>query len=84
MRAGDEVRFRVRTVNFTQITTTAKGRIAVTNTEAAPVVDPNSVPVEPTRRRSTSFDLSKEEESPSAMQIIGCCNEDGLGLLNWW
>ena len=84
MRVGDEVRYRVRTVNFTQVTTTAKGRVATTNTEAAPVVDPNSIPVEPTRRRSTSVDLTQEEESPSAMQIVGCCNEDGLGLTGWW
>lgn len=84
MRIGEEVRFRVRSVNFTQVTTTAKGRVATTNTVAAPVVDQNSIPAEPTRRRSTSVDLSQEDESPSAMQVVGCCNEDGLGLTGWW
>jgi hypothetical protein len=87
MRTGDDVRYRVRTVNFTQVTTTAKGRVATTSTEAAPpvtIVDPNLIPSEPTRKRSTSIDLSQEDESPSAMQIIGCCNEDGLGLSGWW
>ena len=86
MRTGDRIRFRVRTVNFTHVTSTAKGRVATTNTEAASMatVNTNSIPAEPTRKRSTSVDLSQEEESPSAMQIIGCVNEDGLGLIDWW
>ncbi len=103
MRVGDEVRFRVRSINFTQVTTTAKGRIATTNTsEATSVImsderiqnisNPTTQPLpfaqledgSVTRKRSSSVDLSNEEELPAAMQIVGCCNEDGLGLLSWW
>jgi hypothetical protein len=38
----------------------------------------------PVRRRSSSFDIPKESEIPPYMQIIGCINEDGLGLTQWW
>jgi DNA-directed RNA polymerase III subunit RPC8 len=36
------------------------------------------------RKRSTSFDVSKDVEPPAAMQIIASINEDGLGLPTWW
>jgi DNA-directed RNA polymerase III subunit RPC8 len=109
-----QIRFRVRTINFTRVTTTAKGITATTTSEthsssvggiiatsagvsaaasgggpgeadssSAALLDLPGVP--PVRRkRSTSFDLDKEQEAPSAMQIIGCINEDGLGLTAWW
>jgi DNA-directed RNA polymerase III subunit RPC8 len=109
-----QIRFRVRTINFTRVTTTAKGITATVTSEThsgsgggiiatsagvssaagasaasgggpgeAELLDLPGVP--PVRRkRSTSFDLDKEQEAPSAMQIIGCINEDGLGLTAWW
>jgi hypothetical protein len=36
------------------------------------------------RRRSSSSLGLREDEAPSAMQIVGCINEDGLGLVSWW
>lgn len=42
-----------------------------------------SVPL-PVRKRSSSFDIPKESDIPPAMQIVGCINEDGLGLTSWW
>ena len=38
----------------------------------------------PVRRRSSSVGLQEADEIPAAMQIIGCANEDGLGLVSWW
>ncbi|CAM9314558.1 unnamed protein product [Chrysoparadoxa australica] len=31
-----------------------------------------------------SVDLGRTEQTPSAMEIVGNINEDGLGLVSWW
>ncbi|KDO30114.1 hypothetical protein SPRG_05306 [Saprolegnia parasitica CBS 223.65] len=75
MYLHEEVRFRVTNINFTRVTKTAKG-IQATVTEAADSAS--------SRRRSSSVDLSEHDPKPSAMQIIGTIDEDGLGLSSWW
>ena len=36
------------------------------------------------RRSSSSMGLPPDENLPSVMQVIGCVNEEGLGLVSWW
>ena len=36
------------------------------------------------RRSSSSIGLPPDENLPSVMQVIGCVNEEGLGLVSWW
>eukprot|EP00607_Mallomonas_marina_P008268 CAMPEP_0182417462 /NCGR_PEP_ID=MMETSP1167-20130531/1955_1 /TAXON_ID=2988 /ORGANISM="Mallomonas Sp, Strain CCMP3275" /LENGTH=124 /DNA_ID=CAMNT_0024591069 /DNA_START=492 /DNA_END=862 /DNA_ORIENTATION=- len=100
----EEIRFRVRTVNFTKVVTNAKGMQATTTSEtkaesgqpSAQIMNLN--PLHKTsgmnvsenkdempmsiRRRSSSIGLLDDDEMPSAMQIIGCVNEDGLGPIS--
>ncbi|OQR83913.1 DNA-directed RNA polymerase III subunit RPC8 [Achlya hypogyna] len=75
MYLHEEIRFRVTNINFTRVTKTAKG-IQATITEAT---DSST-----SRRRSSSVDLSDHDPKPSALQIIGTIDEDGLGLSSWW
>mmetsp|Transcript_24594 Transcript_24594/g.36221 ORF Transcript_24594/g.36221 Transcript_24594/m.36221 type:complete len:158 (+) Transcript_24594:128-601(+) len=86
MQAGDKIRFRVRTIDFTSLTTTAKGITATTTSEMKSNTndDIDDTPLPGVRRRSTSIDLGKDAEVPSAMRIMGCVNEDGLGVTSWW
>jgi DNA-directed RNA polymerase III subunit RPC8 len=79
MEPKEEIRFRVRTINFTRITTSAKGIQSTTTTEGQSNNDITGL----TRRRSSSMGVS-EDEVPASMQIIGSINEDGLGLVSWW
>jgi DNA-directed RNA polymerase III subunit RPC8 len=97
MEIGAEIRFKVKSINFTRVTNTAKGVQATTTTTShsisAPSVeralsvgsasetDVDSLPV---RRRSTSVDLSDSLKVPASMHIIASICEDGLGLTNWW
>ena len=98
----EQIRFRVRTINFTRVTSTAKGLMATVTSETGGINessngqtssggrgegegggnDLSQAPVR--RRRSTSVGLDNDQEAPSAMQVIGCINEDGLGLTSWW
>ncbi|CAE7600373.1 POLR3H, partial [Symbiodinium microadriaticum] len=104
MQQGDEIRFRVRTIHFTRVTSTAKGMVATTTSETSHSASGSThsgpagssgdsevtggqhdMPAPQVhRRRSTSFDIDKEQNAPSAMQVVGCINEDGLGLTSWW
>lgn len=79
MEPKEEIRFRVRTINFTRVTTSAKGIQSTTTTECQSNNDTTGL----TRRRSSSMGVS-EDAVPAAMQIIGSINEDGLGLVSWW
>ena len=90
-----QIRIRVRTINFTRLTTTAKGVEATTTSEfhvkqaAVPALHRNlSDTIDESasmiRRRSSSSLGLAEEELPAAMQVIGCANDDGLGLVAWW
>eukprot|EP00904_Undaria_pinnatifida_P001880 jgi/Undpi1/11693/HiC_scaffold_36.g13988.m1 len=94
----DEVRFRVRTLEFTQVTSTATGRLQATTVSTARGGGASGAVAggaggggageggagARVRERGTSVDLTSVEEAPSAMTITGSMNEEGLGLLSWW
>lgn len=95
---GSEIRVKVKSVNFTRITTTMKGVQATTTTTAhtsnrAFGLDGNGAKTKSSgpndgeggvRRRSSSADLSDSDCRPAPMQIVGSICEDGLGLTSWW
>jgi len=89
---GEQIRFRVRSLSFTQVRSTLRGRQAMTTST---LLEPPSavlgakakeedVPLAPVRKRSSSVDLTRNDQEPPIMQVIGLVNEDGLGLLSWW
>ena len=91
------MRFKVRTISFTEINASAKGLTATTTTESQdkPKINEgmlvrqsstgeNSTTLPLIRRRSASMGLSPEEDLPPAMQIVGSMNDFGLGSLAWW
>lgn len=88
MEIGAEIRFKVKSIQFTQVTNTAKGVQATTTTTA----HSHSVPKEqeektsdkPLRKRSLSVDLSDVSDLPATMRIVASICEDGLGLTSWW
>jgi DNA-directed RNA polymerase III subunit RPC8 len=89
MEIGSEIRFKVKSIHFTQVTTTAKGVQATTTTTA----HSHSFPKEkedaktsdkPLRKRSSSVDLSAVSNLPASMHIVASICEDGLGLTSWW
>ncbi|CCI46337.1 unnamed protein product [Albugo candida] len=86
MDLNEEIRFRVTNVNFTQVHKTAKGMQATTS-ESTEKKDKASLKrgnLDDKRRRLSSVDLSDSDPTPSAMQILGTIDEDGLGLTSWW
>lgn len=89
MEIGAEIRFKVKSIQFTQVTNTAKGVQATTTTTA----HSHSIPKEqqeektsdkPLRKRSLSLDLSEANDLPPTMHIVASICEDGLGLTSWW
>ncbi|KAI2498110.1 RNA polymerase III subunit Rpc25 [Fragilaria crotonensis] len=96
MELGAEIRFKVKSINFTQVTNTAKGVQATTTTTAHSIRIPSgerSISVgsasdimdnRPVRKRSTSIDLSDLHSVPASMHIVASICEDGLGLTSWW
>jgi DNA-directed RNA polymerase III subunit RPC8 len=91
MEIGAEIRFKVKSIQFTQVTNTAKGVQATTTTtdhsHSIPTADqeePDKDKPRKLRTRSTSMDLSDSENIPGAMQIIASICEDGLGITSWW
>lgn len=95
MVLGAEIRFKVKSIEFTQVTNTAKGVQATTTTTAHSHSMPNNSGKEPeegsnldkprpVRKRSTSVDLSDVHNLPASMQIVASICEDGLGLTSWW
>ncbi len=85
-----QVRFKVRTISFTEINASARGVTATTTTEShedsnKQVNNQGSTDGAPLlRRRSSSMGLSPDEDLPAAMQIVGSMNDFGLGSLGWW
>ena len=93
MEIGSEIRFRVKSINFTRITNTAKGVQATTFTTARlepsksnPANGADGALGQPgtVRKRSTSLDLSDTSKIPASMHITASICEDGLGLTSWW
>ena len=84
MHVGAQIRFRVKSIQYTQTTHTAKG-VQSTTTSAS-------------RKRSTSIGYADDTTGssngttgsptsgsrPPAMQIVASICEDGLGLTEWW
>jgi DNA-directed RNA polymerase III subunit RPC8 len=90
MDIGSSIRFKVKSINFTQITNTAKGMQATTTTTAhvssgsAGHSDEISSTSRPVRKRSSSVGLDDSQALPPSLYIVASICEDGLGLTNWW
>jgi len=95
MEVGAEIRFKVKSINFTQVTDTVKGRQATTTTTAhsspsssfgmsnnKTTAEDSGAPVR--LRRSSSVGIDETRDPPPPMHIVGSICEDGLGLTNWW
>jgi len=83
MDVGAEIRFKVKSINFTQVTNTAKGVQATTTTTSQSIATPRDQG--PVRKRSTSIDISDSTmATPASMHIVASICEDGLGLTSWW
>jgi DNA-directed RNA polymerase III subunit RPC8 len=92
MDIGSEIRFKVKSINFTQITNTAKGMQATTTTtshsrtafKASSTPSDEDVEGQKIRRRSSSVGLDENQALPPSMHIVASICEDGLGLTTWW
>jgi DNA-directed RNA polymerase III subunit RPC8 len=95
MEIGSEIRFKVKSINFTQVTNTAKGVQATTTTTAHSIRLPTndeSKNIESShdlengtvKKRNSSVDLSNGQNVPATMHIVASICEDGLGLTSWW
>lgn len=98
MELGAEIRFKVKSINFTRVINTAKGVQATTTTTSqlskpstaerslsvGSETSTSNVPDRPVRKRSTSADLSESSQLPASMHIVASICEDGLGLTSWW
>jgi DNA-directed RNA polymerase III subunit RPC8 len=92
MEIGAEIRFKVKSIHFTQVTNTAKGVQATTTTTAHSHSFPKDnqqnseekTTDKPLRKRSLSVDLSDVHNLPASMHIVASICEDGLGLTSWW
>lgn len=97
MYIGAEIKFKVKSLNFTKVTNTAKGVQATATTishsnksDAATSARLRSLSIgsdkggEQTKRRSSSLDLTDADNVPASMQIVASICEDGLGLAEWW
>jgi DNA-directed RNA polymerase subunit E'/Rpb7 len=88
MEIGAEIRFKVKSIHFTQVTNTAKGVQATTTTTAHshsfPKEQEEKTSDKPLRKRSASVDLSDASNLPASMHIVASICEDGLGLTSWW
>jgi DNA-directed RNA polymerase III subunit RPC8 len=99
MYIGAEIRFKVKGINFTQVTNTAKGIQATTTSTTSKLMPSFNSSIEgtasdlnsgddkadnrPVRKRSSSIDLSYCNVPP-CMHITASICEDGLGLVSWW
>jgi len=93
MYIGAEIRCRVKSIHFTQVTNTAKGVQAVTSMQGMSNQASNKSGVgggkdtpdqQPVRKRSSSVGLQAEATASPTMQIVASIREDGLGLVEWW
>ena len=94
MPIGSTIRFRVKSINFTQVTSSAKGMQATTTSTTSlnattSTSNPSAGKTDaigsfPVRKRSTSVDLTDEHKIPPCMHITASICEDGLGIISWW
>mmetsp|Transcript_33058 Transcript_33058/g.37129 ORF Transcript_33058/g.37129 Transcript_33058/m.37129 type:complete len:309 (-) Transcript_33058:168-1094(-) len=95
MDLGAEIRFKIKSIHFTQVTNTAKGVQATTTTTAHSHEMPTSnnkeqeegkSPDQPRsiRKRSLSVEINDMSNLPASMNIVASICEDGLGLTSWW
>ncbi len=86
MENNDLVRFRVRSLEFTRVVSSGRGKLQATTTsdDAAIDGDTSDPPRNAVRHRSTSVDLTQNDDPPIPMRITGAMNEEGLGLVSWW
>ncbi len=86
MEKNDLVRFRVRSLEFTRVVLSGRGKLQANTTsdDAAIDGDTSGLPCNAVRHRSTSVDLTQNDEIPIPMRISGAMNEEGLGLVSWW
>jgi DNA-directed RNA polymerase III subunit RPC8 len=100
LEVGAQIRFKVKSINFTRIIKTAKGlqQATTTTTSQSPSVaradrstsigsaaaEDSSPTTEHVRKRSTSIDLTSSDHIPATMHIVGSIAEEGLGLTSWW
>lgn len=100
MEIGAEIRFKVKGINFTQVTNTAKGLQATTTSTTSRLMPASATGMS----SSTSGDLKSGDENtdnrpvrkrsssidvtetniPACMHITASICEDGLGLTSWW
>lgn len=67
--AGDEVRFKVRSITFSELVSTVDGlKMKTTGTE---------------QRGTGSWSNSNDLDQP-VMNIVGAMNDFGLGSPQWW
>merc|ERR1712232_1008768 len=91
---GAEIRFKIKSIYFTQVTTTAKGVQATTTTTphsrevpaGGKEQEERKSPDQPRslRKRSLSVDISDISNMPPSMNIVASICEDGSGLTSWW
>ena len=87
MPIGSTIRFRVKSINFTQITSSAKGLQATTTSTTTSFPNPSAGKIDTgfsVRKRSTSVDLTDVQKIPACMHITASICEDGLGISSWW
>lgn len=100
MELGSSIRFKVKALEFTQVTNTVKGVQATTTTTSKYYGGANSNKTSPpdmhhssntnddnpgpVRKRSSSVDLTNNDKTPACFYIVASICEDGLGLLSWW
>jgi len=96
LEVGEEVRFRVRTINFVTVTNTIKEKRTSVSSESRAGTGDGDEGGGTRLRSSSSVGLSSSASSsggadgggdgapPAPMQILGLMNEDGLGSLAWW
>lgn len=96
MEIGSEIRFKIKSIHFTQVMNTAKGVQATTTTTAHSQEIPSNskIPEDKNeggspeqrslRKRSLSVEISDMSNLPASMNIVASICEDGLGLTSWW
>jgi len=87
MEVGDDVRFKVRMVNFATAAEVVASATAAQKLEppGRPGKTPTAAVATTTSSTSAAVVTTAEVAPPKAvMQVLGCTNDFGLGLLSWW